>query len=753
MDCDWHLYIHWNSLQSVLGGLVIPSLARAKWEHIDPCATILFLHLDDYNQSDCLDGSQTLQEQVADKVRSVTVSCCDSKSIVEDRVPLNLSKTMYYSTRCTGKYLDLSKDAMSSCLGEEFCSKVEELVTMSDLPCRDYLYGEKRFSDVMELGFAVFECYLMTSDCLGLCNWLALNASKHGIFIDDELDYFIDRLDGCIFKVQGQLILIQEDFFFLSALFHITVSLHADNVQVWRSTWLGFLDEFQSMVLVYHGRKDHSFLQKVVTSVSQMITRPMSKFYPNHVEIFRECEHVESQMMVSDEIKDALHDIVVRTDSISLSVRYLPHHKLHPYLQEHLIGISEHKDLPIDKVMIQGAISSLHDMISRCESVCEILAFKRRYQLYSNLRYTVDGMDSALTDSMDAFGMGATQKMNPYEATHVGSLTVELQEIAVLLHRSEIHMIGLLRNHLKVLSSFKRVRFLNATFLQEQPEPQIMEIQRAMCQIATDRGSSSVDCIGEKWIRNAHKIPRIKGIPHFASILIRMRYFTSLGNDLVELNPAEEKKATVHAVLHDIAKIERAWTEKASCHVKSSQGMLKDFIAVKKKNGRLMANLRKELWLSLSELFWLRRLAPLNAQQKQPQGSMYFQPIIDYHVVQSVYRQLEISLQVVEDCCPFLAPILHQRLKKIDAMALSSISWSSASLEKFLEILKATKYTFKILSDALEFIRSRINSIEFKKTEEDFLGVVCGNSWQWEDLIQAMRESLYASISEDANRR
>ena len=181
--------------------------------------------------------------------------------------------------------------------------------------------------------------------------------------------------------------------------------------------------------------------------------------------------------------------------------------------------------------------------------------------------------------------------------------------------------------------------------------------------------------------------------------------------------------------------------------------MLQDNIAVRNVNGGLVTNFRKDLWLGLSDLFWLQRLAPQNARAKQTDICLYFQPVIGFHVIKSLYNQVEVSSDLIEGSCEFLAPILKQRMKNLDAMALSSITWSSASLDKFIQMLKDTKDTFQSLTDALNVIASEKGTIDFKKTEEDFLGMVCGSCWSLEDLTEAMCESLHASISEHGKAR
>ena len=738
-----------NVLQNVLGASVVPTLARAKWEHIDPGENILFLHLDPFDIESLSEQPLTdkmLEDLVSEKVRSVTVSCCDSESIVEDRVPLNLAKTMCYSTHGRNMYLELSKNATGACFNQDFCSTVEDFVNISDLPTRSYLGGEKTFSEIRAVSFDVLECFLKTIDCLGLCNWLMGNARKYDMSIHQELDSFMDKLEGFIFKLQSQAIPIQEDLVFLGVLRHIVDTANEENVMVWRTSWLQILDEFRSVTGIFHGKRDQVFLRILIESMANMISKPIATYFKDHVGIFKESEEVHFQIAVSDEIKGGLQDIMVRfalyfdgwLSFINASFEYI---------QVHMKEIFSAKDFPVDEMKIQGAISILHDILSRCQAVCEILRFKERYQRFLSLKHTVHGMDTVLMDTADVFRQGISQKVNPYDIAQSGSVTVELQELVVFLHQSELQMMSLLQNHLKSLSSFKRSLFLSNKFLQAEPEPQILEIQRFVSDIVRDRGFSSIDYILETWVKHPNQIQKIRGMPLFASLLMRMKCFSALGNNLVAFNPTEEVESIVQKLRDNVATSERAWMENASHNVMRSYAMLQECVAVKNMEGRTVTNFRKDLLLGLSELFWLKRLFPREAWSKQPFTTMYFQPITTFHEFQSLHKQIEHFMETIGNHASFLLPILEQKLSDLDDMAISSMSWSSASLDRFLQMLRERKEICRSLSRVVSLIKSGIEDMAVKMTGDELLELLCRRPWQWNDLTETIRETLHASMS------
>lgn len=295
----------------MIGTSIIPTLARAKWEHIDAASNILFIHLNDFEAQDSPNGVD-LNEQLSRKVRSVNVSCCDSESIVEDRVPLNFSKTMCYSQKPSNVYLELSKHIMGTSSTEAFSPKIEEIASMSKLPDKSYLRPNSNFRDIAGLYGEAFECFLLASDHLGLCSWLRANARKHDRQIHEEVDVFMDKLDSCVIKLQSHTIHIYDHILFLGTLMHSLRDARNENVIVWRSSWLDVMDHFQSMVRVYRHKTDDVFLWIVINAISGMISGSLTKFSPNYREIYQQSEEIEAQLVMAYAIKEGLQEIMVR---------------------------------------------------------------------------------------------------------------------------------------------------------------------------------------------------------------------------------------------------------------------------------------------------------------------------------------------------------------------------------------------------------------------------------------------------------
>lgn len=402
--------------------------------------------------------------------------------------------------------------------------------------------------------------------------------------------------------------------------------------------------------------------------------------------------------------------------------------------------------MQFEEVMMQGALSTMHDMMARCQSVCEILRFKQRYQSFLCLRASIKHMESALHQASEIYGIGISQQLNPYDITQNGSVTVELQELAVLLHRSEIQIMSLIHDHLKSLSSFKRVRFILKNYWQESPEPQIMEIQRNMVQIASDKELTALDCVRDEYIKHSDRISVIKGMPPLANILMRMKYISSIGESLDHVYPSEDTKSAVQRLYEEISATEREWTTKLAPGIKKSYKMLQNNVFIKGKDGKTMTNFRKDLWLGLSEMFWLQRLSTRNGKERNHYATMYFQPINSYHKFRSYSARIEKYTDLIGDECGFLLPILKGRLSNLDAMAVSTLSWASAPLDKLLEMMARVESKFASLFRVLNVVNIEIQTMGKSMKDEDFRRLVCNKSWQWDNLIEAMRETLHASI-------
>lgn len=181
--------------------------------------------------------------------------------------------------------------------------------------------------------------------------------------IHQELDSFMDKLEGFIFKLQSQAIPIQEDLVFLGVFIHIVNSADEENVMVWRTSWLQILDEFRSVTGIFHGKRDQVFLRKLIESMANMISKPIATYFKDHVGIFKESEQVPFQIAASDEIKGGLQDIMVRF-ALYFNGWFSFINASFEYIQVHMKETFTAKDFPVDEMKIQGAISILHDILS-----------------------------------------------------------------------------------------------------------------------------------------------------------------------------------------------------------------------------------------------------------------------------------------------------------------------------------------------------------------------------------------------------
>lgn len=400
-----------------------------------------------------------------------------------------------------------------------------------------------------------------------------------------------------------------------------------------------------------------------------------------------------------------------------------------------------------EKRMIQGAMASLHDIISRCRALCQILKFKERYHTYLKFRNSIKGMDTLLDNISDVYRIGMSEKSAPFDVSKNGPQTNDMQEVVVLLHQYEVRAMSTILDHLKSLTSLKRSLFLCPKLLHASTDPSIVDIQRCVVEIVNSRGCAELENIREGYIKQINRIPVIKGMPFFGSILMRLNGFRSVAKDLGEISFAEKYKRTTGSFEDEITASEDACVEKAHPYIARCTRMLQAFVAIRNVNGDIKTNFQKDLWSGLSELYWMKRLCLGTKPGTGPSTALYFQSLLRYHEFHSTHGKLRRYQHFIENNCIFLSPVLMSRLKNIENMAVHSISWSSASFDQFLKILQATDKVFDSLCRVLDQIKSKISGSCDRLVLDNILPMTKQSQWHWSEFAESVNENFCRTLA------
>lgn len=253
-------------------------------------------------------------------MRSVTLACCDSESIVEDRIPIHFSKTMCFSRKCQNTYLTMSKSVSSGCT-EHFDSQVEKFVIQQDFPERSYLRDDQVFKHLHTFINSIFDCFFMASDSLGLCNWLIANIDKVDIWRKTPSDNVVSGLQGYVLRLQSFGIKLYDSIYFLAVVI-ATQEIREENIELWTTSWRQTLYQIKCNTHIYHCTRDSEFLSKLIPCLCAMISKPLAIFCPR-AGICEESEEVKQQLTVTLQIKDGLQKIAVCFFHSSFSRRHI----------------------------------------------------------------------------------------------------------------------------------------------------------------------------------------------------------------------------------------------------------------------------------------------------------------------------------------------------------------------------------------------------------------------------------------------
>jgi hypothetical protein len=399
------------------------------------------------------------------------------------------------------------------------------------------------------------------------------------------------------------------------------------------------------------------------------------------------------------------------------------------------------KAYEVQQNLVQSALLPVDCLRSRCQLICNLLYFKRRYQCFSNFKFSVHNMKAILERFEAVFRMGAQIKTHALNYNQGGDPAC-LQEMIVLLHRAEIDATKAIIGHVLSLKSHRRCFFLSCAMFEENASSDVKGTQEDLMDKICRKGWASIDMIYRSTIEECDALFPIKGVGSRISSLLRLRCLSGIVADLVTLCSGKLTSDEANR-LNEIKDIAHRWTQD------SLPVFLRQLICIDKplfvrlNQGQYAIQLHKEVWRCLTGLFHLKKLGWAD-KQCEGYSSVHFLICRHYQLIKHLKCIQHVRLVQVSGYLPGVASDISHRILKLERTGASSVTWSSASMEQFVEDFKqVTDLLTNIWSvtrnndKLIQSFNSRILNCCFKE------GDACHD---WESTVRQTTNQICASI-------
>jgi hypothetical protein len=256
------------------------------------------------------------------------------------------------------------------------------------------------------------------------------------------------------------------------------------------------------------------------------------------------------------------------------------------------------------------------------------------------------------------------------------------------------------------------------------------------------KGWASIDMIYRSTIEECDALFPIKGVGSRISSLLRLRCLSGIVADLVTLCSGKLTSDEANR-LNEIKDIAHRWTQD------SLPVFLRQLICIDKplfvrlNQGQYAIQLHKEVWRCLTGLFHLKKLGWAD-KQCEGYSSVHFLICRHYQLIKHLKCIQHVRLVQVSGYLPGVASDISHRILKLERTGASSVTWSSASMEQFVEDFKqVTDLLTNIWSvtrnndKLIQSFNSRILNCCFKE------GDACHD---WESTVRQTTNQICASI-------
>ena len=336
----------------------------------------------------------------------------------------------------------------------------------------------------------------------------------------------------------------------------------------------------------------------------------------------------------------------------------------------------------VDRNLIQAALLPVDCLRARCQLICNLLYYKRRYHCFCKFKSSIKAVEAVSEQFEAIFRMGAQIKTHAllYEQ---GVEPACLQEMMVLLHRAEIDATKAISGHIISLKSHRRCYFLSRSIFDENASLEVKVTQEDLMDRVCSKGWTSIEVMYRSIIQERDTLFPIKGVGSLISALLRLKCVSGIVAHLVPLCSGKLSSDKANR-LNEIKDTEHRWAQDSIPilfrHIKS----IDDTLLVKLNEGQYEIQLQKEVWRCLIGLFHLHKFGWADKQFER-YLSVHFHIIHRYHLMKYLKFIQDVRLVQVSSYLPDIASDISNRILQLESMGASLVTWSCASMEQFLQ--------------------------------------------------------------------
>lgn len=296
-------------------------MARASWEHVDASVELLLIQIlgvDAEAIEEDAGDVHTMCNVLRDYIRMTTISCCESQSLVKDRIPLVHSEAIWFSKKCATPILELMNKVMRFTKGDKehemSFGALQGDVLSSVTLCMMEIDQMPLCSDkgvhmpITSLFQNVLERFMYTSDCIDVCRWATLIAKERELDETDGLHHA--TFEQTQIQLEALLVKTSNLLNLFGGLCKATHHISTQNVEDWGASWRKCLEDASSIMTLYLPFASVDILGMVLSSFSYMMTKSLPHLLPEYM--IRQGSGIEDYLGEAANVMRQLQSLQVR---------------------------------------------------------------------------------------------------------------------------------------------------------------------------------------------------------------------------------------------------------------------------------------------------------------------------------------------------------------------------------------------------------------------------------------------------------